>query len=219
MRTLAGGRDILLSWPGKQVCGTIIIKVRRQRKGYSFADFLWLPEKQGTEVASIGLSYPRPCVQKQCRYGLVLGFHCTLPRAFLVRFSSAAEVIRGCKGQHNITNTVRQERDWNTSNGALLPVRTPMFTNAPPFGVPDRQRLSDLIDHGTWPWRLWNNRKTNGKRQHFFFMATIPIIWICQLLTCTSAYSPRQLENLTARFQESEMLQTRKLLGWVEKIY
>lgn len=91
-----------------------------------------------------------------------------LPRALLVRFPSATEGIRGCKGQHDITNTVRHEQDGDTFNGALWSERPCLLINCPLLGVPDRQRWSVLIDHSIWPWRVGNNRKINGKRQHFY---------------------------------------------------
>lgn len=121
---LADVTDMLLSWPGKQVGGTIIMMIRRQQKGYSFADFLWLPEKQGTEVESSGLLHLAS--KDSAGLGLSSAFRVhssCLPRALLVRFSSATEGIRGCKGQHDITNSVRQ--GWGHFQWSFMACQNP----------------------------------------------------------------------------------------------
>lgn len=195
--------------------------IRRQQKGYSFADLLWLPEKQGTEVASNGLLHPRPCVQKQCRYGLVLGFQGTLqlsPKGFVGQ-------ILLCKW----SNQRLQRAEWHYKHSeagpgwghfqwSFMACQNPhaYWLTAPFWGYwTGRDEMTWLITVHDQYMKGREQQENKWKDSIFILMATISIIWICQLFTCTSAYSPRQLENLTARFQESEMLQTRKLgLGW-----
>lgn len=131
---LADVTDMLLLWPRKQVSGTIIMMIRRQQKGYSFADFLWLPENRGTEVESSGLLHPRPCVQRHCMYGLVLGLQDTLqlsPKGFVGqillcnwRNQRLQRVARHYK--HSKAGTGWGHFQWSFM---AFMVRTPMFTD------------------------------------------------------------------------------------------
>lgn len=95
-----------------------------------------------------------------------------LPRALLVRFPSATEVIRGCKGQHDITNTVRQEQDGDTSNGALWPVRTPMFNDKlPPFGGTGQAEMK-------WPdWSQYMTMKGREQQENKWKETAFLSLW------------------------------------------